>query len=38
MAHDGQRVGSAIGFEDRGAHELKGLTEPRHVYQVAAEG
>ncbi|MGH2417133.1 MAG: adenylate/guanylate cyclase domain-containing protein [Candidatus Limnocylindria bacterium] len=31
-------VGSAIEFVDRGARELKGLDEPRRVYQVAAEG
>ena len=30
-------AGSAIGFTDRGLHELKGLAEKRRVYQVEAD-
>ena len=31
-------IGSAVGFVDRGAHELKGLAEPRQVYLVSSDG
>ena len=29
-------AGSDIGFTDRGLQELKGLSEPRRIYQVEA--
>jgi class 3 adenylate cyclase len=28
-------AGSGIEFEDRGAHQFKGIEEARHVYRVA---